>query len=191
MPQKVNPKLSMGIMANSQKLYALSSMVLSAAHRPFEGDAYANIIYDSGVAEAIEVSIGLFVRAHALITGLRPDTARMTQNLYSNDGLIFSEGIMMKLAPQLGKQHAHDLVYEAAMRSRQEDKTFFELLSNPDTNSILFEDDQDSLKLKHDQQFGLSSAIAQEFAHAAKILREQHLAGDLTCQPAAPHVQKS
>ncbi len=36
MPQKVNPKLSMGIMANCQKLYALSSMILRPPIAPLK-----------------------------------------------------------------------------------------------------------------------------------------------------------
>ena len=176
MPQKVNPKLSMGIMSNCQKLYALSSMILNTAHRPFEGDAYANVIYDSGCAEAIEVAIGIFVRAEALIKGLRADTDRMLHNLGLSEGLIFSEGIMMSLAQTVGKHEAHDIVYDAAMQARHEGKSFFELLATPEHKAVLFEEGEDDLRLKREHQFGLAAEMARDFGAKAIALREKHLA---------------
>jgi adenylosuccinate lyase len=176
MPQKVNPKLSMGIMSNCQKLYALSSMILNTAHRPFEGDAYANVIYDSGCAEAIEVAIGIFVRAEALVKGLRADTDRMLHNLGLSEGLIFSEGIMMSLAQKVGKHDAHDIVYDAAMQARHEGKSFFELLATPDHKPVLFEEGEGDLRLKREHQFGLAAEMARDFGEKAIALRAQHLA---------------
>jgi 3-carboxy-cis,cis-muconate cycloisomerase len=40
---------------------------------------------------------------------------RMARNLQLTDGLIVSEAVMMALAPALGRQRAHDVVYRAAM----------------------------------------------------------------------------
>lgn len=174
MPQKINPKLSMGIIANCQKLYALSSMVLSAAHRPFEGDSYANIIYDTGCGEAIEVAIGIFIRAEALISGMRVDTARMRRNLDLTGGLIFSEGIMMQLAQTHGKHEAHDLVYAASMASRKEGKPFFEVLATPELKPILFEDGVEPLTLKTQNQFGICAEIARDFGNRATQLSSSH-----------------
>lgn len=167
MPQKVNPKLSMGLMANCQKLYALSSMMLQTAHRPFEGDACANVIYDNGTAEAVELATAIFIRAEALIGGLRADPARMNQNLHSSDGRIFSESIMMKLAPVFGRGEAHDLVYHAAMDSREGGTAFFERLREPGVAEILFEPGDGELRLKADGHFGLSSQIARDFGARA------------------------
>ncbi len=167
MPQKVNPKLSMGLMANCQKLYALSSMMLQTAHRPFEGDACANVIYDNGTAEAMELATAIFVRAEALIGGLRADPARMERNLHSSDGRIFSEGIMMKLAPTVGRGEAHDLVYRAAMDSREGGESFLERLRVPGIAEILFEDTDGAPRLKAEGQYGLSPQIARDFGARA------------------------
>ncbi len=176
MPQKVNPKLSMGIMANCQKLYGLTSTILATAHRPFEGDAYANVIYDSGCAEAMEIAIGIFVRAEALLAGLRPDTERMLRNLELSNGMIFSEGIMMQLAPALGKGAAHELVYHAAMESRRDRQSFYDLLDTPQTNSILFETRDGERRLRTENQVGLSSQYARSFAERARAMAEHHRA---------------
>ncbi|TKA97478.1 adenylosuccinate lyase family protein [Cereibacter changlensis] len=174
MPQKVNPKLSMGLMANCHKLYGLSSMILTTAHRPFEGDACANVIYDTGCAEVMEIAIGIFVRAEALVAGLRPDLARMERNLHGSDGRIFSEGIMMKLAKKIGKAEAHDVVYRAAMDSVAGKGSFFELVRTDENEALLFDRTENGLTLKTDGLFGLSTLYANSFAEKGRSLSLAH-----------------
>lgn len=174
MPQKVNPKLSMGTMANCHKLYALSAMVLANAHRPFEGDANANIIYDTGCGEAMEVAIAIFVRAEALVGGMRPDVERMRRNLYAGGGRIFSEGIMMQLASTLGKGGAHDYVYRAAMDSLAGKGSFFKLLQADEMAAHLFEETPHGLDLKPNGQFGLSVDYARAFGQSACEAKRIH-----------------
>lgn len=51
----------------------------------------------------------------ALLRGLEVDAGRMAANLSQTGGLVFSEPIMMELARRgLGKQAAHDVLYECA-----------------------------------------------------------------------------
>ena len=46
------------------------------------------------------------------MTGLQVDEKRMRANLDITKGLIVSEAVMMGLGPHLGRQYAHDLVYD-------------------------------------------------------------------------------
>ena len=46
------------------------------------------------------------------MTGLQVDEKRMRANLDITKGLIVSEAVMMGLGPELGRQSAHDLVYD-------------------------------------------------------------------------------
>ncbi|MDF2826641.1 MAG: 3-carboxy-cis,cis-muconate cycloisomerase [Mycobacterium sp.] len=55
-----------------------------------------------------------------LVTGLRVDPDRMSQNLRLDGGLVLAESLMMQLAPALGQAAAHDLVYAAAQRARRD-----------------------------------------------------------------------
>ena len=48
-----------------------------------------------------------------MLSGLEVDTARMLKNLDLSGGLIVSEAVMMGLAPHIGRQTAHDVVYDA------------------------------------------------------------------------------
>jgi 3-carboxy-cis,cis-muconate cycloisomerase len=47
-----------------------------------------------------------------VLNGLQVDEKRMRSNLDITKGLIVSEAVMMGLGPYLGRQYAHDLVYD-------------------------------------------------------------------------------
>ena len=69
------------------------------------------------IPEACILTSGALHHATMLLRGLvvRPD--RMMRNLQLTDGLIVSEAVMMALAPAVGRQRAHAIVYHAAMRA--------------------------------------------------------------------------
>jgi 3-carboxy-cis,cis-muconate cycloisomerase len=48
-----------------------------------------------------------------MLEGLFVDPARMRRNLDLSGGLIVAEAVMMELAHHVGRQRAHDLVYDA------------------------------------------------------------------------------
>ncbi len=58
---------------------------------------------------------------------LKPE--RMRANLDLTDGLIMAEPMMLALGEYVGRQEAHDVVYDAAQAAAVGDKTFIELLS--------------------------------------------------------------
>ena len=51
-------------------------------------------------------------RPAVVVEGLEVDAARMRANLDITHGTIVSEAVMMGLGPYLGRQRAHDLVYD-------------------------------------------------------------------------------
>ena len=61
--------------------------------------------------------------------GLRLDPARMRANLDLGGGLIMAEAVMLDLGAAIGRQHAHDAVYDAAQAAFVEGKSFADLLA--------------------------------------------------------------
>lgn len=59
---------------------------------------------------------------------MRVDPQRMAANLDLDGGLIMAEAMMIQLAPAMGREHAHDLVYEAAERAREQKRTLHEIM---------------------------------------------------------------
>jgi 3-carboxy-cis,cis-muconate cycloisomerase len=55
---------------------------------------------------------GALAQTLFVLTGLQVDEKKMRSNLDLTKGLIVSEAVMMGLGPYLGRQYAHDLVYD-------------------------------------------------------------------------------
>ena len=64
-----------------------------------------------------------------LFSGIRIFPYRMRQNLDLSGGLIMSEAIMLELGRQIGRQQAHDAVYEAAQASFIQGRPFSQTLA--------------------------------------------------------------
>ena len=62
--------------------------------------------------EIFSLSAGALAQTRFLLTGLQVDEKRMRANLDITRGLIVSEAVMMGLGPHIGRQYAHDLVYD-------------------------------------------------------------------------------
>ena len=124
MPQKVNPKLCYGIIANANKLYAYANMLLNVAHRPFEADGSTSLVFESSIGEVIAIASGVFVRAEALLANLYVDPKRMRQNLDLSEGSIFAELAMMRAGIKHGRHKTHQIMYDIAMNANKGEKTF-------------------------------------------------------------------
>ena len=57
----------------------------------------------------------------------------MRANLDATHGLIVSEAVMMGLAPALGRDEAHDLVYDLCRKSLEQDRPLADLLAERQT----------------------------------------------------------
>jgi 3-carboxy-cis,cis-muconate cycloisomerase len=62
------------------------------------------------------------------VSGLQVDPKRMRTNLDMTGGLIVSEAVMMGLAPYLGREHAHDLVYKVCREVSETGRPMIDLL---------------------------------------------------------------
>ena len=63
------------------------------------------------------------------LDGLIVDETKMAENLNVSRGLIVAEAVMMGLAPQLGRQEAHDVVYDACRLANEQGATLADALS--------------------------------------------------------------
>jgi adenylosuccinate lyase len=94
----------------------------------------------------------------------------MRKNLDLSGGLILAEAVMLTLGAKLGRQHAHDVVYDAAQAAFVENKVFGDLLSaDPRVTECL--DVKGIAKLMDPTEYcGLSAMLARE---AVQRVRER------------------
>jgi len=64
------------------------------------------------VPEIFGLAAGALAQTRFMVSGLQVDERKMRANLDITRGLIVSEAVMMGLGPHIGRQYAHDLVYD-------------------------------------------------------------------------------
>jgi 3-carboxy-cis,cis-muconate cycloisomerase len=128
MPQKRNP-ISCEVMIGAAKTVRhLAGLALDGAVQDFEratGPWQAEWV---ALPEAFLHTAGAVSQALFMLSGLEVDTARMRQNLDSTGGLIVAEAVMMGLAPELGRNEAHDVVYSACRTALESRRTLAQVL---------------------------------------------------------------
>lgn len=152
MPQKINPKLAKGIIANSQKLYSLPATGLYSGVRMFEGDSSSYMLFDGLMEEGMELATEVIIRAEELTRTLYVNKERLLKNANINEGLDNSEYVMMNVAAKLGKDAAHQLLYDKAMKTELEGKNYLQVLSDDEVLSSMFTKEE---LAKNDRSFQL------------------------------------
>ncbi|ALM81754.1 3-carboxy-cis,cis-muconate cycloisomerase [Bordetella sp. N] len=130
MPQKRNPISSELMLAASKAVRQHAGLMLDAMVQDFEratGPWHAEWI---AVPESFVLSAGALHQARFMLSGLIVDEARMSANLGISRGLIVAEAVMMGLAPHMGRQQAHDVVYAACRQVNEHGGSLAEVLAN-------------------------------------------------------------
>src|SRR6184192_2049206 len=129
MPQKRNPKLSQDIIAAAAQIRALVPLALEAMQTEHEADRTTSIMMSRAIVQACELTGDVLQRMISLFDGLQVFPDRMRENLELSGGLIMAEALMLELGKQIGRQRAHDAVYDAAQASVTEARPFRETLA--------------------------------------------------------------
>jgi adenylosuccinate lyase len=129
MPQKRNPKLCQDIIAASAEVRAAVPLALEAMQTEHEADRTTSLIMEAAEARACIATGDMLVRLVEVLKGLRLDPDRMRKNLDLGGGLIMAEAVMLDLGATIGRQHAHDVVYDAAQAAFVEARPFGALLA--------------------------------------------------------------
>ncbi len=129
MPQKRNPKLCQDVIALAAEIRTQVPLALEAMYTEHEADRTTTLMMDAAEGRAAIATGDMLARLTQIIAGVRLDPARMRANLDLGGGLIMAEAIMLDLGATLGRQHAHDVVYDAAQSAFTEGKAFSEVLA--------------------------------------------------------------
>ncbi|KAF7131082.1 hypothetical protein CNMCM5793_004069 [Aspergillus hiratsukae] len=131
MPQKRNPISSEVILAASKVLRSNAGLVLDGMVSDFERASGPWHLEWVAVPESFVAVAGALHQTEFALAGLVVHPDQMQTNLQSTRGLIVGEAVMMSLAKHIGRQNAHDVVYEACRKTIEGDSqvTLFETLS--------------------------------------------------------------
>jgi 3-carboxy-cis,cis-muconate cycloisomerase len=129
MPQKRNPISSELMLAASKAVRQHAGLMLDAMVQDFEratGPWHAEWI---AIPESFVLTAGALHQAKFALQGLVVDEKQMAKNLAVSRGLIVAEAVMMGLAPAIGRQEAHDVVYDACRLANEKNMTLADALS--------------------------------------------------------------
>ena len=138
MPQKRNPISSLYIHATAALVRQHAAALLEAAVADHERSTGPWEIEWIALPEIFLLSAGALSQTRSMVAGLKVDAARMRQNLDMTHGAIASEAVMMGLGPYLGRQRAHDLVYDICREAAATGTPLIDLLArNPEISQHL------------------------------------------------------
>jgi 3-carboxy-cis,cis-muconate cycloisomerase len=127
MPHKRNPQLSDDCITISAQIRAVVPLALEGMLQDHEVSGAYTAMLDDAVERACVLAGDLLVRLQVILAGLELDEGRMRANLDLTGGLISSEAVMLALGRSVGRQAAHEIVYQAA-RAAGPDLSFAQVL---------------------------------------------------------------
>src|SRR5215475_12375149 len=129
MPQKRNPIASLYIHSTAALVRQNTAALLEAAVADHERSTGPWEIEWIALPEIFLLAAGTLRQTRDVVEGLQVDAARMRANLDLTGGAIVSEQVMMGLGPHLGRQRAHDLVYDICREAATSGKPLVDLLA--------------------------------------------------------------
>jgi 3-carboxy-cis,cis-muconate cycloisomerase len=128
MPQKVNPIRSETVVGMSIVAAALASALPRTMVVPHERAAGEWQAEWQLLPQLAELAAGALLNAGDVARGLSVHTGRMKANAEGDGGRMLAEAYMIGLAPEMGRERAHDLVYAAAQAARENESSLLEAL---------------------------------------------------------------
>ncbi|CAN7174972.1 adenylosuccinate lyase family protein [Bosea sp. LjRoot9] len=117
MPQKRNPISSELILAAAKAVRQHVATMLDGMIHDFERATGPWHLEWIALPESFLLTGSALANANFMLGGLVVHEQRMRRNLDITGGLIVAEAVMMAAAPKLGRQHAHDVVYDACRQA--------------------------------------------------------------------------
>ena len=135
MPQKRNPISSCYIHAAISVVRQHAAALMDAMVADHERSTGPWEIEWIVLPEAFCLMAGALKQSIAVVQGLEVDPAAMRRNIDMTRGLVMSEAVMMGLGRHLGREYAHDLVYDLCREAALKNLPLIDLLvAHPEIN---------------------------------------------------------
>ena len=129
MPQKRNPISCLYIHANISVVRQLSASLMDAMVADHERSTGPWEIEWVALPEIFCLMSGALKQTKFILAGLEVDAVQMRRNIDLTHGLVMSEAVMMGLGPHMGREYAHDLVYDICREAVTQKRPLIELLA--------------------------------------------------------------
>jgi 3-carboxy-cis,cis-muconate cycloisomerase len=138
MPQKRNPISSCYIHAAISVVRQHAAALMDAMVADHERSTGPWEIEWIVLPEAFCLMAGALKQSRFVLEGLEVDARAMRRNIDMTHGLVMSEAVMMGLGPTIGREYAHDLVYDICRDAVRQQRPLLDLLAeHPEINKHL------------------------------------------------------
>jgi 3-carboxy-cis,cis-muconate cycloisomerase len=135
MPQKRNPISSCYIHAAISVVRQHAAALMDAMVADHERSTGPWEIEWIVLPEAFCLMAGALKQSRAVLEGLEVDAVAMRRNIDMTHGLVMSEAVMMGLGRYIGREYAHDLVYDICRDALKQQRPLLDLLcEHPEIN---------------------------------------------------------
>ncbi len=135
MPQKRNPISCLYIHANISVARQHAASLMDAMVADHERSTGPWEIEWVVLPEIFCLMSGALKQCKFILAGLEVDSVAMRRNIDLTHGLVMSEAVMMGLGPYIGREYAHDLVYDICRAALLKQRPLIELLAeHPEIN---------------------------------------------------------
>jgi adenylosuccinate lyase len=172
MPHKVNPIITQHIMDLTRKLRYNASFVMEVMMVDHERNLNHHLGEMEKLEESCRIMGELLTYGEDMAKNMTVYPRRMEANLDLLKGLMLSESVMIELGKKIGKQSAHEVIYEDAMKSMKEGGDFRQvLLEDVRVSKHLTKPDIDRL-LNPEAYIGLAPQMAKEMVSLSRKERD-------------------
>ena len=168
MPHKRNPNLSEETMALAKLLRSHAGTMLEAMETEHERDAGTWRCEFLILPESCLIFSAVLRNIRQILEDLIVHPERMRKNLDLTQGLIMSETFMFALGEKIGKQKAHDVVYDLSMQAVHQGRPFFDVAREDAGIRKVFPPDQWPQMLDPSKHTGLASEVVDSVLAALK-----------------------
>jgi len=173
MPHKRNAFLCETIRALSKRVRYNAALVSEVALVEHERDLNFWLAESNPISDSCLFMGEILTDAQNLAKGLIVYPEKMRKNLGALRGLMMSEGMMIKLGHEVGKQTAYDIVYEDSMKTIEKGIDFKQvLMDDPRVMEHLSESDIDRI-LDPKGYVGLAPKLTRDMVTLSRLEREK------------------
>jgi len=173
MPHKRNPRQCESLLSLSKRIRYYAPIAIEGMIIEHERGGAGWYVQRNTLAELSFLVGDLLAQMKKVTKGLVIYSHHMQRNLGILKGLILSEAVMMELGQSIGRQMAHEVVYQASMKAYGDDISLKEaLMQDSRVTQHLSEQELEAI-LNPRKYIGLSVQITKDMVALTRKEREQ------------------
>lgn len=175
MPHKRNPFMCEYCISLAKRLRYYAPLIIEAMlveHERGDGGWY---VHRDNMGEMCITLGDLLTRMTYVIKGIEVNPDKMKENLDLLKGRMLSEAVMAEMGKIVGRQTAHELLYQALIDVEKKDLTLKEVMKGNPTIAKYFSDDQIDKLMNPEMYIGLSSKITKQIVSLTRKERKRDL----------------